>query len=398
VRLCNYKDVYYREAISADQEFMAATATPEQIAAFGLRNGDVIITKDSETADDIGVPVFVREAAPDLVCGYHLALIRPRTDRVDPRFLYWVMCSRPVRSQLTVAATGVTRFGLRSGAIKGARVELPALEDQRRVADFLDTEAGAHDSSVLRLRRLSGLVQERLIAYRSFRLGCDHPLRSESHLQAGWSLTRLKFLARLQTGVTLGQAYGDLELVERPYLRVANVQDGRLDLDDVRTMRVPADRAARYQLQSGDVLMTEGGDNDKLGRGTVWGDEIPGCLHQNHVFAVRVDETRLRPEFLAAVMASIHGKTYFQSTAHQTTNLASTNSTKLMNLPVPLPGLAAQDELVRVFQMKEQQAERLDRAFGRLRSCVMERMDALTAAYVTGQLDPPSDRVPVLSA
>ncbi|HEV2773291.1 MAG TPA: hypothetical protein VGV57_10790 [Thermoleophilaceae bacterium] len=94
VRLCNYTDVYYRDTITADQEFMEATATPEQVAMFRLLPGDVLITKDSETPEDIGVPAFVAHGASDLVCGYHLALLRPRAGQVEPRFLYWSMCSR----------------------------------------------------------------------------------------------------------------------------------------------------------------------------------------------------------------------------------------------------------------------------------------------------------------
>jgi type I restriction enzyme, S subunit len=114
VRLCNYTDVYYNERITGALAFMAATATEDQRATFRLKQGDVVLTKDSETADDIGVSALVAEDVPDLVCGYHLAVVRARTGRTVGRYLRWVIASTVARQQMSAAATGVTRFGLRA--------------------------------------------------------------------------------------------------------------------------------------------------------------------------------------------------------------------------------------------------------------------------------------------
>ena len=145
-------------------------------------------------------------------------------------------------------------------------------------------------------------------------------------------------------GITIGQNYGEDELIERPYLRVANVQSGRLDLSRVTTVRVPTAEINRATLKKGDVLMTEGGDIDKLGRGCVWMGDIPDCLHQNHIFAVRPNPAFLKPAFLVALMESFHGRNYFQVTAKQTTNLAATNRTTLGNFPFYLPSVAEQQD------------------------------------------------------
>ena len=131
VRLCNYTDVYYRDSIAPNQEFMVATATSEQVETFGLRAGDVIITKDSETPDDIGVPAFVAESAADLVCGYHLAVLRPKPGAIDGQYLHWSMSSHWVSGQLAARATGVTRFGLRTDVIANTLLKVPLPEDQR---------------------------------------------------------------------------------------------------------------------------------------------------------------------------------------------------------------------------------------------------------------------------
>ena len=134
-------------------------------------------------------------------------------------------------------------------------------------------------------------------------------------------------------------------MAELPYMRVANVQDGYLDLSEIKTINVDKSRVARYLLQKGDVLINEGGDLDKVGRGVIWHGEIRECLHQNHVFAVRCSE-RLMPEFLSLLLKTSYSKNFFLGCAKQTTNLASINSTQLKSFPIPLPSLSAQKEFV----------------------------------------------------
>lgn len=165
---------------------------------------------------------------------------------------------------------------------------------------------------------------------------------------AAWPIMRLAQIAQVQTGVAKNGERKLKRPVELPYLRVANVQDGHVDLRDIKTIEVEAADVSRYRIEAGDVLMTEGGDFDKLGRGTVWNGEISPCLHQNHVFAVRVDRSALLPEFLAAYCAAEPGRRYFLGCSKQTTNLASINSTQLKELPLPVPPLAEQRGIVAV--------------------------------------------------
>lgn len=165
----------------------------------------------------------------------------------------------------------------------------------------------------------------------------------------GWDLVPLSQVATVQTGLAKGKVVNG-EALELPYLRVANVQDGHLDLEVIKTVTVSPKDAPRFSLQPGDVLFTEGGDFDKLGRGTVWRGEIPNCLHQNHVFAVRPSPSELLPEFLAALASSAHGRRYFQLSSKQSTNLASINSTQLKEFPVPLPSLLEQRKIAEILR------------------------------------------------
>lgn len=165
-------------------------------------------------------------------------------------------------------------------------------------------------------------------------------------IPAHWKIIRLKYVAKVQTGITLGNKYQNLALETKPYLRVANVQDGYLDLSEIKTIDLPKSESEKYILQKGDVLMTEGGDFDKLGRGYVWEGQIENCLHQNHIFAVKPNKIYLNSYFLAALLSSSYVKNYFIYTSKQTTNLASTNSSILKKIDVLLPDLVEQNKIL----------------------------------------------------
>lgn len=160
-----------------------------------------------------------------------------------------------------------------------------------------------------------------------------------------WSDEPLSSCAFVQTGIAKNAKNYQPDDLEVPYLRVANVQDGHLDLTEMKTIRASAADVEATLLREGDVVLTEGGDFDKLGRGFLWEGQLPQCVHQNHVFAVRTQRDRLDPRFFAYLAQSPYGKAYFLSVAHKTTNLACINTTKLRAFPVLLPDPAEQREV-----------------------------------------------------
>lgn len=207
-----------------------------------------------------------------------------------------------------------------------------------------------------------------------------------SDLPRHWQLKRLKFIARVQTGMAKGKDHGEADTVDVPYLRVANVQDGYLALDDVATMAVPVADLARYRLQPGDVLMNEGGDFDKLGRGHVWHGQIDPCIHQNHVFAVRPHG--VSPEWLNAWTGSAPAQFYFMGRAKQSTNLASISSSNVMELPVPVP--PPEEQVARLAFIARETA-RIDALIAqktRFIALLREKRQALITQAVTRGLDP----------
>jgi len=174
-----------------------------------------------------------------------------------------------------------------------------------------------------------------------------------------WKLKPLSEVADVQTGIAKG-GRRITDTISLPYLRVANVQDGYLDLSYIKNIEVEKSKIERYMLKYGDVLLTEGGDFDKLGRGAVWKDKIKNCLHQNHVFAVRPNTDLIISEFLSILTGSQYGKTYFLKCSKQSTNLASINSSQLKEFPVLLPPINEQLAIVELISTWDITVEKIE--------------------------------------
>jgi type I restriction enzyme S subunit len=176
---------------------------------------------------------------------------------------------------------------------------------------------------------------------------------------AHWHYASLEDVAEIQTGLSKSASrQGDF--VTLPYLRVANVQDGHFDLSEVKTIEVPKESVERFRVRPNDVILTEGGDFDKLGRGAVWRGQIKDCVHQNHLFVVRPDPKKLDVRFFAYQTQGPRGRAYFQSCSKQSTNLASINSTQLKQFPTALPPVPEQRKIADILSTWDKALETLD--------------------------------------
>jgi type I restriction enzyme S subunit len=152
-----------------------------------------------------------------------------------------------------------------------------------------------------------------------------------------WPTVPLRDAADIAAGITLGRKTTETDLVSVPYLRVANVQDGRLNLTTVTHVAATRKEIAKWRLEDGDLLLTEGGDLDKLGRGTCWREQLPLCIHQNHIFRLRLHKDRYDPDFVSLQVGSPYGKAYFFAHAKKTTGIASINQQVLGSFPLLSP-------------------------------------------------------------
>lgn len=386
VRLCNYMDVYSNDYIRRDLPFMEATATAAEIQRFGVAKGDVLITKDSETPDDIGIPAVVTDEIDNLVCGYHLAQIRPIQSVVEPVYLAKQLRLAASAIYFAQRATGSTRYGLSNRTLAETPIRLAPLQQQKRIATILaslDKAIEATEALIEKHQQIkAGLMQDLFTrgVLASGRLG-----PASGQLPAGWRWAPLGEHAEIVSGVTLSGS-GPANGIAVPYLRVANVQDGYLALDEVKTIRVSRSVLEELRLVPGDVLMNEGGDFDKLGRGTIWSGEIDDCIHQNHVFRVRTDRRTLLPEYLAFHSESSYGKRYFLISSKQSTNLASINSTQLRQYPIALPPLEEQRRIVESLAAANAERLALERSAAKLLAMKLGLMHDLLTGRVAVKL------------
>lgn len=315
-----------------------------------LRTGDLVLT----IVGTIGKIAFV---PPELDGGnITQCSVRIRTDpkKANPRYLSWALESPRVRRQYDEYRFGSGVPRLNVGHVRALKIPLPPLPEQRRIADILDK------ADAIRRKRKEAIALTEQLLRSAFLDMFGDPVTNPK----GWEVKPLGDLAEAASGVTKGKKYGSETMVTVPYMRVANVQDGHLVLDEVKTITVSSDDARRYLLKDGDVLLTEGGDPDKLGRGTVWRNEVADCIHQNHIFRVRPTGA-VRSEYLSALIGSERGKRYFLRAAKQTTGIATINITQLKSFPVLLPPIDLQDRFLAALadleasRARQQQADSL---------------------------------------
>lgn len=289
-------------------------------------------------------------------------VLQPNPAVVDRHYLAYVLRSEPFVTYATANSTGARMPRVRKDALREALIPIPypddparSLEIQRRIVARLDVVL-AEVAEAQRLHAAIVADTERVmeaVIGEVFNRPTD-----------GWQTRQLSEVAFIQTGTAKGRDFGARRTVELPYLRVANVQAGYLDLSEIKTISIAEGEIDRYRLQAGDLLLTEGGDFDKLGRGAVWHDVVKPCIHQNHIFAVRFDQTLVQPEFAEYEMLSWHAKGYFLGAAKKTTNLATINRTQLAAFPIKFPDLIEQERIVACLNSMKQQAAELKAMHG----------------------------------
>lgn len=385
------------EAVSVDGVIDTENIQPFEAVSTGLplfEKGDVLFAKITPCMEN-GKGALVKELPTRYAFGsteFHV--LRP-SGWISGAFLYYATFNpvfRAYAAENMIGAAGQKRVSSRF--LRDTPIFLPSLAEQEQIASSLDISCTAIDSAIeVKRRQIEALagVRKSLLQRVVTRGKDQEPILSNTgnpwleQIPEGWSLVMLKRLAEIQSGLTLGKVYEDEEVVEYPYLRVANVQDGYVDLEDVSTLEVPPTFAAGVMLRAGDVLMTEGGDLDKLGRGTVWDGQIEPCLHQNHVFAVRCYRHKLLPHFLAYVTAAQYGRDYFEATGKRTTNLAATNSTKVGMFYIPLPPLDEQRELVRYLDTELGRLAAIEANIGKQIDTLLAYRKSLIHECVTGK-------------
>lgn len=265
------------------------------------------------------------------------------------------------------AGAKMPRLGTK--ALLDKEIPLPPLDEQRRIAATLDKVTDLISKRRQQLDKLDELVKARFVEMFGDTVINPHELPSVC----------LSNFADIVSGITKGRKTSGEELFEVPYMAVSNVKSGYIDWTTVKTIEATKSEIEQYRLQSFDVLMTEGGDPDKLGRGAIIQNPPIDCIHQNHIFRVRVDSSRLLPQYLEEYLQHPKAKKYFLSCAKQTTGIASINMTQLRNLPVLLPSLEQQKQFSAIVEQIDQHKLTIQRS--------LDKMETLKKALMQQYFD-----------
>ena len=303
-------------------------------------------------------------------------------ERINPDYLALVLRMPTFLAQLAGSASGnTTKRRIRPEFFESRAIPLPPLDDQRTIAAAYRTAL----NRAANLEREAEETETQAMEAFEVALGFDPPtplpdrpvfvaafkdldrwshegiLRTTLHLQKvepRFPVVELGTVGRINYGLQKSPRNRP-KIHPRPYLRVANVQRWRLDLAKIKMIDLLDRDMPKYRLQDGDILLCEGNSAELVGRGAIWRNEIPDCVHQNHILRARMDVSKVVPEFTLAVINSTYGQAYFRSKAKRTTNLASINSKEVSGFPLPLPPLGKQRSLVNKLLHGHRKAEGL---------------------------------------
>lgn len=391
-RLCNYVDVYRNERIAAKLDFMVATATPSEIARFSLAAGDVLLTKDSETPDDIGVPACVAEPLPGVICGYHLAMLRPGPG-LDGRFLHRALQAHGIRDQFHSKANGVTRFAIGLGDVGDSLIPLPPLDTQRAIADFLDRKTAAIDALIEQKEHLALALEDERQAViakavtqgvRPSVLLADSGLPWLGQVASHWGVVELRRIVRPGTSITYGIVQAGPHVEDGvPYIRTSDMAGDLLPLDGYGKTSHEIDSAyRRSKVAAGDVVVAiratvgkalvvpAGLAGANLTQGTAKVSPGPRVLSDYLWYALRSAPSVQRFEALAK------GVTFREITLDM-----------LRRFQIPLPPLVEQEEICRYLADEDERLLACRRLLEQSCERFRDYRQGLITAAVTGQLD-----------
>ncbi len=392
VRLCNYVDVYKNRRITDRLAFMRATATPDEVHRFRIRVGDVLITKDSEAWNDIGVPALVEYEAPDLVCGYHLAILRPHADRLIGGYLLYALLAHTIAAQFHTEANGVTRYGLSHGAIKDILLPLPPPAEQAGIVRFLEAVDRKVNRFIRAKRRLIEVLteQKQAIITHAVTKGLNPNVKFKpsgidwlGDIPAHWEVKRLRHIiqGRLTYGANEAAVHDRTDWPR--YLRITDFGgDGGLRGDTFRSL--PPEIASDYMVQPGDILLARSGAT--VGKAFLVDERATNACHAGYLIRARPKQAQVDPRFLFL---------YTQSTAYSSWRAATFNiatienigADKYANLPVPLPPREEQDHVLKsLVELLKPIVGAADVARREI-DLIREYRTRLIADVVTGKLD-----------
>jgi type I restriction enzyme S subunit len=386
VRLCNYTDVYNNEFITPQLELMPSTATLGEIARFRLKENDVVITKDSESWDDIAVPALVIKASEDLVCGYHLAIIRSDPKRLLGRFLFRCLQSMLLRLPLELASTGVTRFGLPKEEIGKFKLPIPPLEVQQNIAAYLDVETTQIDSLVSGKQEMLFLLQEKraVVEAQTVTLGINNRSQLKDSrvewlgaIPSHWNLKRAK---RLFREIDVRSDTGEETLLS------LRMERGLVPHNDVSSKLIPAESLIGYKVARPNEIVL---NRMRAASGLVAVTPQHGIVSPDYAVFRALDA--VDPDYFTLLFKTPLLQAVFRSLSKGLgtgeSGFLRLYSEDFLNIKLPVPPFDEQKAIVAELASQRTRTAEVEDALEGSIKLLKERRAALITAAVTGQLD-----------
>jgi type I restriction enzyme, S subunit len=391
VRLCNYVDVYYNDEITPALNFMESTASNTEVANYSVRSGEVVITKDSETATDIGIAAYVPQDIPGVVYGYHLSILRALKN-ADGRFIKRLFDSQIVKDQLATRANGLTRVGLGQGALTSVRVPIPPLEEQRRIAGYLDRETCKIDTLIAKQEQLVATLTERRqsVITQGVTKGLNRavPVRRiaapwVSEIPAGWVAGNIRYFASMKTGHTPSRSEPSYwENTSIPWFTLADVwqlRAGAKFMGETTQQISPLGLAnsAADLLPAGTVVLSRTASVGFAGimprpmaTSQDYWNWVPGDALRSEYLWYQLQA--MRPHLMSLMHGSTHNTIYQADAA---------------GLWIVVPPVDEQMAIVSFLNAELENAKALIDNATRMIEVLRERRQALISAAVTGKID-----------
>jgi len=387
--LCNYNDVYQNEFITNQLDFMKATASIAEIRRFTLKQGDVLVTKDSESWNDIAVPAYVISDLHEIICGYHLALVRPNHTLLLGNYLFRAFQAVSVNHQFQIAANGITRYGIGKYAIDNGLFPIPLIDEQRAIANFLDRETAKIDTLIAKKQRLIELLQEKRTALISQAVtkGLDPnaPMKDSGVEWLGkvpehWEIFPLKRLGMIRYG--LGQPPKE-QSDGKPLIRATNINSGKITDEGmmyIDPQDVPDSRGA--ELQEGEIIIVRSGAY--TGDSAIVPSEYAGAIAgYDMIFTLRNGNNG----YFAWQILSSHVRELQFNFHKLRAAQPHLNAEELKDTIVVVPST---DEQISIKSFLDYETAKIDKLDAKVQSAIQhlqEYRSALISAAVTGKID-----------
>ena len=325
----------------------------ENVKKYELKQNDLLIS----LTGNVGRTALLEEKFLPAALNQRVSCVRLKEpDKVLKTYLFHLLNSDYFEQQCMKAAEGVAQKNLSPKWLFEYKIPIYSIERQKEISNTLDK---IDLLIILRKQQLAKL--DELVKARFVEMFGDVLLNSMQ-----WPEKTLENMADIVSGITKGRKTAEADLQEVPYMAVSNVKDGYLDWTTVKTILATRQEIEQYRLMPDDILMTEGGDPDKVGRGAIIKVPLKNSIHQNHIFRVRLDEQEILPSFFAEYLRHQKAKRYFLGCAKQTTGIASINMRQLRALPTLVPPLSLQKQFAAFVERVDQQKQTVQQGLEKL--------------------------------